>query len=313
MRRNWLVLVLGVGLMVGSFAAVILLGQRLNPQPTRVVVAGRDLAPGDVLRPEDLAVAGMGLVDADPRVLATLITEEDIGQFLGATVILPVYTNQPLLRSMLGESDAAVSLAARLEADMVAAVVPVGPDLAPEGIRVGDYVDLSFHIGALNAQPLTADPVSAESPIPALSLPVTPSAQTPEPAGAAYLPLAKTLVTNAEVLEVVRRVESGVDANGATVIVPGPVTGLVLAIPRDAQEVLQFGLQNGLVRVALLSSVVRAEGTQAGARRPTLGMTWDDLMAMIALERQQRLAAGTLPDPVSGPGAALRVVATAEP
>jgi Flp pilus assembly protein CpaB len=299
--------------MVGSFAAVVLLGQRLSPQPTRVVVAGRDLAPGDVLRPEDLAVASVGLVDADPGVLATLITEEDIGRFLGATVILPVYTNQPLLRSMLGESDAAVSLAARLEADMVAAVVPVGPDLAPEGIRVGDYVDLTIHIGALAAQPLTADPVGAESPIPALSLPVTPSAPAAAPAVAAYLPLAKTLMTNAEVLDVVRRAESRVDANGAAVTVLGPVTGLVLAIPRDAQEVLQFGLQTGLLRVALVSSVVAAEGTESGARRPTLGMTWDDLVALIELERQQRLEAGTLPDPVSGPGAALSAVATVGP
>ncbi len=39
-----------------------------------------------------------------------------------------------------------------------------------------------------------------------------------------------------------------------TVTVPGKVITLVIAIPREAQELLQFAIDNGMVRVALLSA-----------------------------------------------------------
>jgi Flp pilus assembly protein CpaB len=312
MRRNWLVIVFGVILMVGSFVAVLLLGQSLNPRPIAVVVAARDLAPGEQLSVDDLAVAPMGLVDADAAVIATFVTEEEVGNYLGAILVEPVYANQPVLKGALGDVQGSISLASQLGAeDVVAMVVPVTAETAPDGIRPGDYVDLTFSVVDAASSPVI-DPSIAEGQSPERQ------GQIPQDGAASFVrasptpsllaPLAKTIVTNALVLNVQRerQTQTSIDSTGSAnqFVVEGPVVSLVIQIPRDAQEVVQFALAAGTVRVTLLSALVPANGTEPGQRRPSFGMTWNDLVALLEAEREQRLAEG-LPNPATGAGMGL--------
>jgi hypothetical protein len=73
-----------------------------------------------------------------------------------------------------------------------------------------------------------------------------------------------------------------------------------VAVPREAQELVQFAIDNGSVRVALLSAQI-AQG-DAASRQPTLGMTWNDLVSLMRMEREAALATATPPS-VLGPGA----------
>jgi len=138
------------------------------------------------------------------------------------------------------------------------------------------------------------------------------STPTPTPEPLLMLPVAKTIVSHAQVLAVVHEERTTLASDGTQVTTPGEIIGLVVAVPRAAQELLEFAIDNGQVRVALLSA--RLDGdTSAGAHRPTLGMTWNDLVALIRMERERSLASG-LPAEVIGPGAyaveATRSVAT---
>jgi Flp pilus assembly protein CpaB len=305
--------------MVGSFAAVLYLGQTLNPQPTLVVVAARDLAPGDLLTVEDLAVAPMGLVDADPRVVSTFVTEDEVGNYLGATIVEPIYANQPILKGALGDVVGSVSMASQLEGeDVVAMVVPVTAETAPGDIRRGDFVDLTVSVLDAAAAPL--EPFGeggSQEPDRFGQLPSETDFPQPQalasPTQGLLVPLAKSIVSNALVLDIGRSTEvrTTIDSTGASTerVVEGPITSLVLQIPRDAVEVVQFALAAGTVRVTLLSSLVPANGTAPGARRPSLGMTWNDLVAMLEMEREQRLSEG-LPGTLTGAGSALYAEAT---
>ena len=119
------------------------------------------------------------------------------------------------------------------------------------------------------------------------------------------LPVAKTVVHNARVLSVLREqqpttVQSGTGADVQTVVVNGKMTALVVAIPREAQELLEFAIDNGTVRVALLSAQLDNHPNAAVA--PSLGMTWNDLVALVRMQRGLHSATG-LPTDVMGPGA----------
>jgi Flp pilus assembly protein CpaB len=301
-------------LMVGSFAVVLWIGQQTNPQPVRIVVAARDLAPGERLTADALAVTPIGLVDAHAAVVSTLITEQDAGNYLGAVVVAPIYANQPVLRGALGDLVDAVTLSGRLEADEVAVFLPVDETQVPDGVRVGDYIDLVFGLGEVNAAPLAPDPkpdqgarlnAGAAIDTDPAQAPAGPETGEATPGPVQFAPLAKTVLTNLEVLEVVRASETRTASDGTQTVVSGAVEGLVLRVPRDGQEVLQFALDNGQISVALVSAEVAASGVAPGTRRTTLGMTWNDFVARVERDRTERLQAGLIPDELLGPGAAL--------
>jgi len=316
MRRNLLVLIVGLVLMGASFAGVFLLGQVFNPPAVQVIVASRDLSPGDVVTLRDLALVSLHIDESESGFYDTIFLQSDVQFLNNKTVTQPIAAGQPIPRNaVVSEGNASGGLAGQLEdPDLIAVVVPVSAETAPPGIRVGDFVDLVYGVtGAAYAPvvpptevpfqsysaPLVVEPESSEGPG---ALAPTP---TVTPGVMLYAPLAKTIVTNARVLDLVRETKqsSQVTSSGQTVVseVTGPVTALVLAVPRDAQEVVQFALDTGIVRVSLLSANARADGTRAGDRRPTLGMTWNDLVALLEMEREQRLAAG-LPDQITGAG-----------
>jgi hypothetical protein len=153
-------------------------------------------------------------------------------------------------------------------------------------------------------------------PFQATPAPLEPGLQpTPAPELLLIMPVAKTIVSNAKILALIHEERAVPTSNLSdsnrneqrTVIVKGKLIGLVVAIPREAQELLQFAIDNGVVRVSVLSAAAQPGDTH----EPTLGMTWNDLVALMKMDRQAALANG-LPDDVIGPGAAA-IEATRQP
>lgn len=78
------------------------------------------------------------------------------------------------------------------------------------------------------------------------------------------------------------------------------------AYPRQAAEMVQFGIDNGVLRAAVISA--QAVTHVSGAPEPSLGVMWNDDAAFVETQRQQALGDSDLP-PLYGPGAADLILA----
>lgn len=322
-KRNATVIVLATALMVISIIGVVFVGQVINPPTIPVVVAVADIPVGTVLTEDLLAVDN---VRVNAKVLPSLVRESELKDFIGGTVVQPIGRYAFLLKSSVSAegnpaSSSRVALALS-DPNLVAMVVPVTQETSPDAIVEGDYVDLSFGVGS-NApfgNRLTTDEsqknkdpfapsfigMAEPSPIP-LTTEDMQSTPTPTVEPMLVLPVAKTVVTYAKVLSLIRE-ERNVTTAGPltgsqstqprTAVVKGKILGIVVAIPREAQELLQFAIDNGVVRISVLS----AEAGPHGNNPSSLGMTWNDLVALVRMDREAALATG-LPTDVLGPGA----------
>lgn len=328
MRRNAAVILLATVLMAVGFLGVLFIGQLVNPPTVPIAVAVVDIPAGTTLTQ---AMVAIDAVKMNPKVITALVRESELEQFIGSTVVEPIYVYQPLRKSAIsaeGNPASVNRLALGLsDPGLVAMVVPVSVETAPGAIVEGDYVDLTFGVGANTTfgerltTEATPDPFASGftggfpngfagvatppgiGPEVALSLDDTAITPTPSQEPLLVLPVAKTIVSNAKVLAVIRdeRTETVQDEGGVkTVRVPDKVIAIVVAIPREAQELVQFAIDNGTVRVSLLSA--RLDEAAPGERRPSLGMTWNDLVSIVRMERDAVLAQG-LPTVVIGPGA----------
>jgi hypothetical protein len=313
-KRNAVVLVLAVVLMVVGIGGTLVLGQIFNPPAVPVVVAAVNIPAGTTLLPDMLVIDN---VQVNAKVLEALVRETELSAYLGKTVVEPIKQYEFLRKSAISAAgnpaaDHRIALALDDPA-LVAMVVPVSPETAPDAVVAGDHIDLGLGMpgntqfgNSLSTEP-TPDPFRArlQPELVPEAVSATPApVRSPEPL--LQLPVAKTIVSGALVLAIVREEKDVVAAAGLTgggresrtVTVSGPATGLVVAVPREAQELLQFAIDNGLVRVAVLSAAV----TPGELHRPTLGMTWNDLVALMRMDRAAALADG-VPPVVLGPGA----------
>lgn len=313
-RRNATVIILALVLMAAGFLGVLFIGQFINPPLVSIAIAVVDIPAGTVLTQDMIAVDN---VQMNPKVVEAMVRDSDLAKFIGGTVVEPIHVYQPVPKAAIsveGNPASANRLALGLsDPDQVAMVVPVTQQTAPDAIVEGDFIDLSFGVGSvpslgskLSTEPTEAPFVTGYGGFIELTLPPIETAlPTPTPTiePLLMLPVAKTIVSNAKVLAVIReqRTDTVQDKEGVkTVTVAGKVIALVVAIPREAQELLQFSIDNGTVRVALLSAQLGE--LQPGERQPTLGMTWNDLVSLVRMERDESLAQG-LPTQVIGPGA----------
>jgi hypothetical protein len=315
--RNLTVVFIGMVLMAASILGVVFVGQIINPPATPMAVAIVEIPAGTVISRD---MVRMDNVQVNSKVAASHVREAELDQFVGSVAVEPIHQYSYLSKSALSKenSPAAGRRLALALADpkLVAMVVPVDQKTAPDAIVEGDYIDLDF--GALGdrtaGSTLTTRPTEAPGfsqgysnglsqlallPTGTLSPTATP---TPEPL--LMLPVAKTIVSQAKVMSVVRDTQTAtqIDAQGQaqTVATPGKLLALVVAVPREAQELVQFAIDNGSVRVALLSAQIR--GGDPALRQPTLGMTWNDLVSLMRMEREAALATATPPS-ILGPGA----------
>jgi hypothetical protein len=314
--RKTMQYVIGGALVVTAVAGLVLAGQFMNPAPTEIVVAVNDIPAGAVLTRDMVASSAARL---HPKVLAQTVLANEIDAFLGGVVVEPIHAYEPLPKAALsaaGNPAAAHRLALVLtDARMVAMNLPVNVNTAPEAIVPGDYVDLTVGLpGATNGgATLTtaATPAANFAPLdfmpPAAALGAAdaqPTATaTPEPLLVA--PVAKTIISNALVVQVQREAppSTGSSADSSAASQPGRQTGIVVAIPRELQELLQFGIDNGTVRVGLLSARLEYALEDSGQHLPSLGMTWNDFISQLRVDRKAALAGGGPPAGSDGPGA----------
>lgn len=318
-------LIVGVALVVAAFLALFLVANILNPPAQLVLVATRDIEAGERLSPE-LARA----VEVQLPFVDSFILEAEADLFEGAVFIEPVHQNEPIHKASLIDADnpAAISRSSLAldDPNLVAFVVPVSPETAPPDIREGDRVDLTLGVGSamflagslsvvptpnpfeprevfvgglveLGGQTFLTTPVEPSGQLPIPQVTVVPTAtQFPQ----VTLPIAKTLVRNALVLRVVyeQRPNPGFTGEGQSAFIRGDIQALVLAIPIEAEETVTFALANGDVRVAVRSPLASGEDGS-----PTLGMSWDDLVAFFYAERELGLQAIDPNASLIGPGA----------
>ena len=318
-------LLIGVILIVVAFAALFLVANILNPPAQLVLVARRDIQLGERLSPEVARAVEVELPFVD-----SFILKQEADRFEGAVFVEPVHQNEPIHKASLVDADnpAAISRSSLAldDPNLVAFVVPVSPETAPPDVSEGDRVDLTlgvgsatFLAGSLSVVP-TPNPFEprevfvgglAESGGQLFLTPVQPSgeflptpAKTPTPnptqSPRVTLPIAKSLVRNALVLKVIyeQRPNPGFTSEGESAFIRGDIQALVLAIPMEAQEIVTFALANGDVRIAVRSPLASMED---GA--PTLGMSWDDLVAFFYAERERSLQNIDPEASLLGPGA----------
>ncbi len=318
-------LIIGVALVVIAFVALFLVANILNPPAQLVLVATRDIQPGERLSP-DLARA----VEVQLPFVDSFILEAEADQFEGAVFIEAVHQNEPIHKASLVDADnpAAVSRSSLAldDPNLVAFVIPVSPETAPPDIHEGDRVDITLGVGSATFLAGSLSVVPTPNPFEPrevfvgglvesggqtfLTTPVEPSGQLPIPVSTAVptatqfpqvtLPIAKTLVRNALVLRVVyeQRPNPGFTGQGESAYIRGDIQALVLAIPIQAEEIVTFALANGDIRVAVRSPLASEdEGS------PTLGMSWDDLVAFFYAERELGLQAIDPNASLIGPGA----------
>jgi Flp pilus assembly protein CpaB len=307
---------LGVIMAVMAFVAFLFIGRIFNPPATAVVILTRDVPRYGVITKDVLAVDAQSI---HPQVAQAYVLEGELPDYLGAVAIEPLYAGDPLTKARLVTGAKAAGLgrlALQLDqADLVAMVIPVDQKTCPEAIAPGDYVNVEFGLGQVRQEAATntgvyglatPTPAAGTGSIVALTTTKTISVSTyltatvPWAVGDVELPLAKTVLQQLLVLDVVREpvdnsqygMSSPGQAGQATqpATVKGQVLGLVVAVPRDAQEMLTFSINHGQVRIALVSPLAVASPGPA----PSLGITWADLQAYI---RAERLRALGLPDP----------------
>ena len=318
-------LIIGIALVVVAFLALFLVANILNPPAQLVLVASRDIQAGERLSPEVARAVEVQLPFVD-----SFIQEEEADLFEGAVFIEAVHQNEPIHKASLIDADnpAAISRSSLAldDPNLVAFVVPVSPDTAPPDVREGDRVDLTLGVGSATFLAGSLSVVPTPNPFEprevfvgglvesggqtVLTTPVEPSGELPIPQVTVVstatqfpqvtLPIAKTLVRNALVLRVVyeQRPNPGFTSEGQSAFIRGDIQALVLAIPMEAQEILTFALANGDVRVAVRSPLASAEYGS-----PTLGMSWDDLVAFFYAERELGLQAIDPEASLMGPGA----------
>lgn len=306
--RSILTLTLGLVLAVAAGGAVLTILQQVNRPRVPVAIAAVDLAAGQPLRSDSVRYE---LVDSRSLALKTLLTESQIQELIGLPLAHAVAKSEYLSVSDIATADspAAAGRVALMLSDpsLVAVAIPIGEDTAPGAIVVGDSIDISVGLNGTNyARPM--DPESGtgaglyasevQPPDTFQSLQATQVA----PQGL-LLPAAKVVVQNATVLAVQREQLQGqttTRANGqtSTTTTPGRIVALTVAVPAEAIELLQFAIDNGTVRIAVLPLTA----AQAGPRQPTMGMVWNDWVAFLEQDRQAALSQGQ--PAVPGPGAA---------
>jgi hypothetical protein len=267
--------------------------------PVEILAARQDISEGTLVRniPDDL-FARIPLT-GDQILLSSYLTETVWQQIkaAGGIVIRDIYQYEAIpLSAIASDGNPKVVDIPRLGlTDPNLVVVSLTNVSVPNGIKVGDYVDLIVAVESAQEQVFTlvqtqnfetlteaaAEVVVEEGAVPSAIATATPTPEpTPEPTPVFEpgYPLAKVIVMSARVADVQR--EQTISASGDRLVL-GEVTGIDVVIPRVAQEFVLMADTAGNLGASMLSPMVDAE-TDGG---PTLGAHFDDLLDLFAADR----------------------------
>jgi hypothetical protein len=312
-------MLIGIVLVIGAFAAVLLLGVGTNPPPLRVAVAVRDIQVGEALSQGDYKIVEQIL---DPRLAAMYVQEIDATEFDGAFVVDVFRKGDPIHKQKLAMDRAALGTSRYAlvlnNPDEVIMTLPVNPDIIPGKLATGDFVNILFTAGSeggLTTLP-EADDVAKPPDVPLASAeglldPSAPAADAPmapetdpstgleastgiSPTAIAppmALPLADLMLEHVEVLDVnYQQVQSsgyGDETGNAPAYVNGPITSIVVKVPRSHQTLLTFGISSSQLRFAIASPKMEVKHS-----KPELSMDWATYMAAFRWKQAQVAARG---------------------
>ncbi len=317
---------IGILLALGAFVGFLLLGNFLAPPPAQVVVALRDIPP---YTPLDQNMLGVDAQHLNGQVLATLVQKEELEQYVGGFVTTPIFAGEPLRKSAIataGNPLASKRLALALnDPNRVAAVIPVDAKTSPTQIVTGDYVDLvismapgnltggnSNQFGELlsghdsNQASFGFGPSAVITPtqatFPTSSISSSGIISRPLAGEVMNLPVTKAVIRSVPVLAVsfeqtpnptYASAGFGEESNAPPqpAYIDGAITSLTVSIPRESAELLNFGIDNGKVHVLLLPLQEAQTEFVAQKDDPTLGVSWNDVLAFMIQERQELAAA----------------------
>jgi len=197
---------IGLLLFGGAFAAIVMFGAVFNPAPYRLVVALKDLPPYTVLEPSML---GTDAQTMNPKVAARLVQEAELGSYLGGMLIEPIHAGEPLRRMAVVAPDnpaARKRLALALtDPGRVAMVIPAKPDIVPDSVEPGDFVNLAMAVGSVqqSGDGRTAAPAGPNAP--ATPAPASLKEAADRTAASVMPPFAKIVLQDVPVLQVQRQ------------------------------------------------------------------------------------------------------------
>jgi Flp pilus assembly protein CpaB len=288
---------LGIALMLGAGAGVLFIGARNNPPPTRVLIATRDLQPGDTLGIDDLAIENLVM---NPKLAEVYVTEPEAGMFLGAYVVDVIRRGDPLNKVKLTSTAPEIEKRAietryglvLTDTKQVVMVLPATPDIMPAQLKSGDVVNILFVAGADSAAltlPEKREPPALAAATP-FELPAGVVVPTAEPTAAPVpmmLPLADVLLERIEVLDIhYQAAQSSYTADDNT----GPsreINSIVVRVPRNYQTLLSFASATGKIRYAVASPM-----NDPASQAPAAGVDWGSVVELYQWKREQALARG---------------------
>jgi hypothetical protein len=291
----------GILAIVIGVALSVFINRIFSPPAFELVYAVTEISPGEILVPDLVGVKDVHIDDPSPY-----ITRDEVNEIYAyAPVVAQIYTGQLLTKSSLSvegnpEAVTRISLAIN-DPGRVAMVIPVSVQNAPGRLVVGDLVDITISVGsatflsgAFEAVPTTEPydtsqlyfgiaPGPQEGLLPdstgaAFITPVP----TPTPIDPIHLPVSKTLVVAAPVLEVSYEQQfnpaSSADPD-APAFIDGELVSIAVSVPRQVQEALAFAINNGAVQVAVRDPLASGEDII------TAGISWDDLVEYYKLHQ----------------------------
>lgn len=293
--------VLGALLVVGAFAAVLTLGIGTNPPPLRIAVAARDIAQGDPLTPDAYRIVEQII---DPRLAQLYVQEDELARYADAFVVETLRRGDPINKVKLAMGNDATALRryalALNDPDDVIMTLPVNPDVIPAKIAPGDFVNILFAGGSEAGIHRLPDPTPAPDlpvALPAAdaepaSLSLGALAQAAEPTPDVVLPMADLMLEHVAVLDVnyqqLQNTSYGIGAAGnEQPFIDGPITSIVVKVPRSHQTLLAFGASVSRLRFSVASPAL-----QAAALQPQMGMDWRKYVDLYRWKESQVLARG---------------------
>jgi hypothetical protein len=305
----------GVLLVVGAFAGVLLLGNMTSRPTLRVAVAARDLNVGDRLRASDYRIVDQVI---DPSLGRLYVQASEADAFLDKVIVDVIRRGDPLNKVKLASGNDVSTLRrytlVLTDAEDVLMTLPVNPDLIPPKLSAGDYVNILFTAGdetgtnrlpnelSVNGASLVS---SSPTPLPALPAPADPNAPTPtpepSPTPVVALPLADLMLQRIPVVDVTyQKIQnpnygSADAASSDQPFIDGPITSIVVKVPRQFQTLLGFGIATSKLRFAI-ASPVKSE------IRPEIGVDWNTYLQFYRWKQEQVAMRGDTVNSVVFPG-----------